>query len=76
MLPVSIANRMMNNKTIIPEHYDTVTIYFSDVVGFTDICSRSTPLQVIHMLNQLYSLMDETLEAFQVYKVETIGKIW
>jgi hypothetical protein len=32
-------------------------------------------MEVIHMLNLLYILIDERLEAFDVYKVETIGKI-
>ncbi|CAG2187474.1 Atrial natriuretic peptide receptor 1,Olfactory guanylyl cyclase GC-D,Atrial natriuretic peptide receptor 2,Receptor-type guanylate cyclase gcy-12 [Mytilus edulis] len=73
LLPISIARRMMKKKPIIPKHYDSVSIYFSDIAGFTDICSKSTPMQVIYMLNLLYIMMDAKLEAFDVYKVETIG---
>ncbi|CAC5382252.1 Guanylate cyclase 32E,Guanylate cyclase soluble subunit beta-2,Head-specific guanylate cyclase,Retinal guanylyl cyclase 2,Heat-stable enterotoxin receptor,Olfactory guanylyl cyclase GC-D,Atrial natriuretic peptide receptor 2,Receptor-type guanylate cyclase gcy-9,Receptor-type guanylate cyclase Gyc76C,Receptor-type guanylate cyclase gcy-27,Receptor-type guanylate cyclase gcy-18,Receptor-type guanylate cyclase gcy-28,Speract receptor,Receptor-type guanylate cyclase gcy-29,Receptor-type guanylate cyclase gcy- len=73
LLPISIARRMMKKKQIIPRHYDSVSIYFSDIAGFTDICSKSTPMQVIYMLNLLYIMMDDKLEAFDVYKVETIG---
>ena len=73
MLPVSIAKRMMNNTPIEPEYFESVTVYFSDIVGFTTICSKSSPMQVIYMLNDLYSVIDERIEKFDVYKVETIG---
>ncbi|XP_063410264.1 guanylate cyclase 2G-like [Mytilus trossulus] len=73
MLPIAIAKRMMKNLSIHPEHYDSVTIYFSDIVGFTTICSMSSPMEVINMLNILYIMIDDRLELFDVYKVETIG---
>ncbi len=46
---------------------------FSDVVGFTSTCSQLTPMEVVSMLNAMYTKFDKSLETHNVYKVETIG---
>lgn len=53
--------------------FNSVSILFSDVVTFTEICSRITPMEVVSMLNAMYSIFDTLTERNNVYKVETIG---
>lgn len=69
----SVAESLIHGERVVAECFDCVTILFSDLVGFTEICSKSTPLDVVEMLNDLYSLMDSIISNFDCYKVETIG---
>ncbi|KAH0557648.1 soluble guanylate cyclase 88E [Cotesia glomerata] len=75
MIPKQVADRLRNGENPIDtcEMFDNVSILFSDVVTFTAICSRLTPMEVVSMLNGMYSLFDTLTERNRVYKVETIG---
>ena len=55
-----------------PESYEKVTVYFSDIVGFSAICHESQPLEVVQMLNDLYIMFDQIVDEFDVYKVKSI----
>uniref|UniRef100_A0A1I8N3V3 guanylate cyclase n=1 Tax=Musca domestica TaxID=7370 RepID=A0A1I8N3V3_MUSDO len=73
IFPAEIAERLWLGASIDAKTYPDVTILFSDIVGFTSICSRATPFMVINMLESLYKDFDEFCDMFDVYKVETIG---
>ena len=66
----SIANELKQGNQVNAEIFECVSIYFSDIVGFTSLSSQSTPIQVVDLLNDLYTYFDGIIGKHQVYKVK------
>ncbi|KAG8585103.1 hypothetical protein GDO81_004894 [Engystomops pustulosus] len=73
MLPQHVANQLKEGKKVQAGEFQSCTILFSDVVTFTNICSACEPIQIVNMLNAMYSRFDHLTSVHDVYKVETIG---
>uniref|UniRef100_A0A665WCR3 Guanylate cyclase n=1 Tax=Echeneis naucrates TaxID=173247 RepID=A0A665WCR3_ECHNA len=63
LLPGPVVRSLKATGKVEPELFEEVTIYFSDIVGFTTLCHYSTPMEVVDII----------LDYHDVYKVETIG---
>jgi class 3 adenylate cyclase len=60
-------------NTAVAEAFDSVTILFADVVGFTKISSRVSPEQLVLLLNELFTVFDNLADANGLEKIKTIG---
>lgn len=49
----SVAEELKRGQPVTAETFDSATLFFSDIVGFTKLASESTPLQV-HMLPNIH----------------------
>ncbi|KAJ6664832.1 hypothetical protein lerEdw1_005804 [Lerista edwardsae] len=70
MLPLSVAETLKTGASVEPEYFDQVTVYFSDIIGFTTISALSEPIEIVDLLNDLYTLFDAVIAH---HDVETIG---
>ena len=73
LLPPIVFEQMKRGKQVEPETFQEVTMFFSDIEGFTSIASRASPMEIVSLLNRLYMLMDNAIVKYDAYKVATIG---
>uniref|UniRef100_A0AC35UGM0 Guanylate cyclase n=1 Tax=Rhabditophanes sp. KR3021 TaxID=114890 RepID=A0AC35UGM0_9BILA len=73
MIPKSIADDIKNGKPPEAMHYENTTIMYSDIVGFTSLCSKLEPMEVVNLLDGLAMNFDRIITDNGCYKIETIG---
>jgi guanylate cyclase, other len=73
IVPSHLMQAIGRGEKIPPESKEMVTMYFSDIVGFTDLSASMSAEKVGMMLDRLFDMLDDAAEANGVAKVETIG---
>ena len=73
VLPRDVAERLKENSDAIAEHYDSVSVLFADIVGFTPMSEQLSPDQMVAVLNRVFSYFDSLADQFGVEKIRTIG---
>ena len=53
MFPHPVAEKLKNKQQIPAEFFNSVTIFFSDIVNFTEMCSNMAPMQVSIIFSKL-----------------------
>jgi class 3 adenylate cyclase len=73
ILPPSIAERLRGGETVIADRFDDMAVLFADIVGFTELSARLTPIEVIELLNEVFRMCDELAERHGLEKIKTVG---
>ncbi|KAL3074479.1 hypothetical protein niasHS_015309 [Heterodera schachtii] len=73
MMPRQVADRLKLGQSVEPEHFECVTVFFSDIVKFAELSNQMRPLQVVNLMNELYTIFDAIIDEHDMYKVESIG---
>ncbi len=73
ILPKTIADRLKTGQINIADGFAEVTILFADIVGFTEISSRTSPQELVELLNKIFSAFDHLSEQYGLEKIKTIG---
>ncbi|EFC49440.1 predicted protein [Naegleria gruberi] len=73
IMPESVASKLKGGETFIAEKFNDVTVFFSDMVGFTRISSGMNPSELVLMLNAIVNGFDLLTEKYNLEKIKTIG---
>lgn len=73
ILPIPIANRLIEGEQTIAESFENVSIFFSDIVGFTTLSSRIEPSELVKGLNTIFTAFDRIGTMYGLEKIKTIG---
>lgn len=73
ILPLAIAEKLKKNQGCIAERFEETTILFADLTDFTGISSRSSPTQIVTILNEIFSEFDRLADKYELEKIKTIG---
>ena len=73
ILPEMIADRLKQGQINIADGFAEVTVLFADIVGFTEISSRTSPEELVELLNKIFSAFDRLSEKYGLEKIKTIG---
>jgi len=73
VLPSSIAERLKRGQRPIADGFPRVSVLFADIVGFTKMSERVTPVELVDRLNRIFSSFDDLADKLKLEKIKTIG---
>ena len=73
ILPAAIAGRLKSGEKSIANGHQIVSVLFADLCGFTALSRKTTPADLVSMLNGIFVAFDTIVEKHGIEKIKTIG---
>jgi class 3 adenylate cyclase len=73
ILPKPVAEQLKQDKQTIAESFSEATVLFADIVNFTELSTHRSPIDIVNLLNHIFSAFDALAEVHDLEKIKTIG---
>jgi adenylate cyclase len=73
ILPASVADELKREGRVEPLHYDSASVLFTDMVGFTKIAEGLSPQDLVAKLDACFHQFDTIIRSTEIEKIKTIG---
>jgi adenylate cyclase len=73
ILPEEIADLLKDGPSTIAESFDSVSVLFADLCGFTEFSQAIEPRELVGLLDEIFSAFDQLAASHGVEKIKTIG---
>ncbi|WP_411824573.1 adenylate/guanylate cyclase domain-containing protein [Leptospira sp. 'Mane'] len=73
ILPGSIAEELKKNQSVVPVRYESISILFTDMAGFTKVAEKMSPEELLSELDRFFRSFDSIIKNHNMEKIKTIG---
>lgn len=73
ILPSEVAKELQVNGHATPRNYESVSVMFTDFVGFTSLADKISPEELVQELNACFMAFDNIVVKHNLEKIKTIG---
>lgn len=73
ILPRTVAEQLKHDQSTIAESFAEASVMFADIVNFTEISTNRPAIEVVSLLNEIFSAFDSLAERYGLEKIKTIG---
>jgi adenylate cyclase len=74
-IAAQLKNSLLDERTVpaIAEYYENASVMFADMVNFTPMATRMTAVELVSLLNTVFSHFDRLAQKHGLEKIKTVG---